>query len=135
MITVTAEAAKQIRLAAEQGGMEGLVLRLAARPTEAGGLEYGMGFDEVRDDDLTVTSEGVEVVFEPQYGPLLTGSVIDFVEIEPGQFHFIFMNPNDPNYRPADGCGCGSGGGCGGDSDSDNNSGGGCGCSGGGCSG
>lgn len=114
MITVTAEAAKQIRLAAEQGGMEELVLRLAARPVTNGGLEYGMGFDEPHDDDMSFTSEGVEVVFEPQYGPLLTGTVIDFVEIEPGQFHFIFMNPNDPNYAPAGGCGSSNdGGGCG----------------------
>ena len=115
MITVPTEAAKQIRLAAEQSNVETLALRLAARPTESGGLEYGMGFDEPHDDDLSITTEGIEVVLEPQCGPLLTGTVIDFVEIEPGQFHFIFMNPNDPNYAPAGGGGCGSsnGGGCG----------------------
>ena len=72
-------------------------------------------FDEVREEDLTFTSEGIELVLEPQYGPLLKGTVIDFVELEPGQFHFIFMNPNDTNCTPpgenqGGGCGCGSGG-------------------------
>lgn len=127
MITLTPEAAKQIRIAAEQGGMDNLALRLAARPSQQGGLEYGMGFDESSDDDLSFDCEGVTVVFEPQYGPMLSGAVIDFVEIEPGQFNFIFMNPNDANYMPSGGGGCGSGssgGGC---------SSGGCGSGGGGC--
>lgn len=120
MITVTPEAAKQIQMAAAQGGLEGLALRLAARPSAQGGLEYGMGFDDANDDDLSFTCEGVQVVLEAQYGPLLNGTTIDYVEIEPGQFHFIFMNPNDAGGS----CGSGGGGGCGS---------GGCG-SGGGCS-
>ncbi len=121
MITVTPEAAKQIQMAASQGGMEGLALRLAARPSAQGGLEYGMGFDDAHDDDLSFTCEGLNVVFEPQYGPLLTGTTIDYVELEPGQFHFIFMNPNDTG-----GGGCGSGGGGGGCSSGGCGSGGGC---------
>jgi len=32
--------------------------------------------------------------------PLLDQATMDYVEIEPGQFHFIFLNPKDPNYRP-----------------------------------
>lgn len=120
MITVTPEAAKQIQMAAAQGGLEGLALRLAARPSAQGGLEYGMGFDDANDDDLSFTCEGVQVVLEAQYGPLLNGTTIDYVEIEPGQFHFIFMNPNDAGGScgsggGSGGCGsggCGSGGGC-----------------------
>lgn len=118
MITVTPEAAKQIQMAAAQGGLEGLALRLAARPSAQGGLEYGMGFDDANDDDLSFDCEGVQVVLEAQYGPLLNGTTIDYVEIEPGQFHFIFMNPNDTGGSCGSGgggCGsggCGSGGGC-----------------------
>ncbi len=122
MITVTPEAAKQIQMAAAQGGMGNMALRLAARPGAHGGLEYGMGFDDANDDDLSFDCEGVQVVLEPQYGPLLQGTTIDYVELEPGQFHFIFMNPNDTG--DGGGCSSGSGGGC---------SSGGCG-SGGGCS-
>lgn len=126
MITLTPIAAEQILKAASENGMSGLALRLAARPALAGGLEYGMGFDESQDDDMSFNCEGVEVVFEPQYGPLLSGTVIDFVEMEPGQYNFIFMNPNDANFQPP-----GGGGGCGGGY---SGGGGGCGGGGGGCS-
>lgn len=117
MITVTPEAARQILQTASQGGMENMALRLAARPGPSGALEYGMGFDDAQEEDLSFDCEGVQVVLEAQYGPLLKGTTIDYVELEPGQFHFIFMNPNDAGCSSASngGCssgGCGSGGGC-----------------------
>ena len=31
---------------------------------------------------------------------MLRGATLDFVELEPGDFQFIFLNPNDPNYVP-----------------------------------
>jgi iron-sulfur cluster assembly protein len=31
---------------------------------------------------------------------LLDEAIMDYVEIEPGQFHFIFLNPKDANYQP-----------------------------------
>jgi iron-sulfur cluster assembly protein len=36
----------------------------------------------------------------PDSVELLKGATLDFVELEPGQFNFIFMNPNDPEYVP-----------------------------------
>ena len=30
----------------------------------------------------------------------MEGATLDYVEIEPGDFNFIFMNPNDPSYVP-----------------------------------
>jgi len=59
-----------------------------------------MGFDEPTEDDIRLTSEGVDVVIAPEYVPLLDQTVMDYVELEPGQFHFIFLNPKDPTYRP-----------------------------------
>lgn len=117
MITLTPQAAKQVRIAAEQGDMANMALRLAAKQNPDGSLDYGMGFDEVQDDDMVFQCEGIEVVFAPQYGPLLKDAVLDYVEIEPGQYHFIFQNPNDANCSPSGeggGCGGGSCGGCGG---------------------
>lgn len=114
MITLTPQAADQIRIAAQQSDAENLALRLAARQNPDGSMEYGMGFDESNEDDLSFTCEGIEVVFAPQYGPLLKDTVIDFVELEPNQYHFIFVNPNDANCSSGHGeGGCGSGG-CGG---------------------
>ncbi|MCK9530531.1 MAG: iron-sulfur cluster assembly accessory protein [Gammaproteobacteria bacterium] len=119
MITVTSEAAKQILAAAEQGGMQNLSLRLAARPLDNGSIEYGMGFDECSEDDLVFNCEGIEVIIHPSHEPLLAEATLDYVELEPGDFRFIFLNPNDPDYVPpgSDQDGCGSGGkssGCGG---------------------
>lgn len=112
MITLTNAAIEQVKSAAALSGAEGLALRLAARKNDDGSMEYGMGFDEPSDDDLAFKFGELDVVMGGEYGPLLNGTTIDYVELEPGQFHFIFMNPNDANYQPEGGSGggCGSGG-------------------------
>jgi iron-sulfur cluster assembly protein len=111
MITLTPAAIEQVKASAAQSGAEGMALRLAARKNSDGTLEYGMGFDEPNDDDLAFKFGDVEVVMGGEFGPLLNGTTLDYVELEPGQFHFIFLNPNDANYQPP---GESSGGGCGG---------------------
>jgi len=101
MMTITKRAAEQILEAAKQGNMQGLALRLAPFRKEDGSIEYNrMGFDEIKEEDVLISSDGVDVVFESVYKELLNGATLDFVEIEPGQFNFIFLNPNDPNYVP-----------------------------------
>lgn len=116
MITVTPDAARQILIAAEQGGMQNLSLRLAARRQHDGSIEYGMGFDECAEDDLVFTCEGIEVIIHPTHEYLLTGATLDYVELEPGDFRFIFLNPNDPHFVPPGthqgGCDSGSSSGC-----------------------
>jgi iron-sulfur cluster assembly protein len=112
MITLTIEAAKQVRTAAAQSQSEGMALRLAAKENPDGSLEYGLGFDDVKDDDMLFKCEGVDIIFAPQYGPLLNGATLDYVEITEGDYRFIFLNPNDSNYTPPveSGGSCGSGG-------------------------
>ena len=101
MINVTPEAAKQISESAKQGQSDGLALRIAAKQKDDGSIDYMMGFDDAHyDEDIEVTSEGVKLVTGATYVQLLNGMTIDYVEIEPGQFNFIFLNPNDPNYQP-----------------------------------
>lgn len=101
MITITPEAAKQIRHSAKEEHLEGLALRVAAKRNADGSIHYGMGFDdEGREEDLQFNSEGIDIVIAPVSIDLLNGTVIDFVELEPGNFNFIFMNPNDPNFTP-----------------------------------
>lgn len=102
MITLTPAAIEQVMQSAEQSNAAGLALRLAARKNPDGSIDYGMGFDEPKDDDLLFRFKDVEVVMSGEYGPLLNGATIDYVELEPGQFHFIFLNPNDANYQPPD---------------------------------
>lgn len=100
MITVTPRAAEQIKKAADQGDAANLGLRIAVRETADGGFDYGMGFDEAKDNDMVFTSEGVDLIIAPEFGPALKGTVVDYVEIEPGNHRFIVMNPNDPHYVP-----------------------------------
>ena len=100
MIKVTAEAARQIKLSAKQGKSEGMPLRIAATRNEDDSIHYGMGFDDSKEDDISITSGDVELVVSPISADLLNGTVLDFVELEPGKHQFIFMNPNDPSYTP-----------------------------------
>jgi iron-sulfur cluster assembly protein len=100
MFQVTPAAARQVREAAKQGGAEGMALRLAAQQRADGSFDYRMGFDEAGDDDICFRSEGIDVCMAPEYVPLLDAAVMDYVELEPGEQRFIFLNPKDPNYVP-----------------------------------
>ncbi len=100
MITITPSAAEQIRNSAKQGNMMGMPLRVACMRNPDGSLHYAVGFDDQnRDGDQTYQSEGIDLVIAPTSLNLLQGTVVDYVELEPGKFEMIFMNPNDPNYQ------------------------------------
>ena len=101
MITITPAAAKQISASASQGNMEGLSMRIAAKRNPDGSVHYGMGFDDQQlEGDLHITSEGINIVISETSKTLLEGTTLDYVELEPDEFQFIFMNPNDANYTP-----------------------------------
>ncbi|QTR49918.1 HesB/IscA family protein [Candidatus Thiothrix anitrata] len=98
MITVTPQAATQIRTASVQGNAIGLPLRIAIQQKPAAGLHYLMGFDDQeKEGDTKVETEGVTLVVDAASQPLAQGMTLDFVELE-GKMEFIFINPNDPNY-------------------------------------
>ncbi len=100
MITVTPAAATQVRTASVQGNAIGLPLRIAIQKKPDGGFHYLMGFDDQsKDGDQKIESEGVALVVDAASQPLVAGMTLDFVEME-GKLEFVFINPNDPNYRP-----------------------------------
>lgn len=99
MITVTPAAIEQIRKAAEQGNMQGLALRLAATRRDDGSLHYGMGFDQATDDDAELKVQGISVIVGPEHAELLKELTLDYVQLDSGEYNFIFINPADPNYR------------------------------------
>jgi iron-sulfur cluster assembly protein len=92
-----------------------MALRIAARREFDGSIQYGMGFDDSSEEDLQIVTEGVTVLVAPDHQQLLGGATLDFVEMSPGDFRFIFVNPNDLGGSS---CGTsqqgGGGGGCGG---------------------
>ncbi|HSG77317.1 MAG TPA: iron-sulfur cluster assembly accessory protein [Burkholderiales bacterium] len=94
MIKVTPQAAEQILKSAA-----GACLRLAARLGDKGVIEYGMGFDEKAEGDTQFESAGVQVLVSPGSVELLTGATLDYVELNPGEWRFIFINPNDPSHK------------------------------------
>jgi len=99
MMTITADAAEQIKASANQQHVDDMPLRIAAKKADDGSIEYAMGFaDETSADDLSVTSEGINIVLAPTSALLLKDAVMDYVEIEPGEYNFIFSNPNDPHH-------------------------------------
>ena len=100
MITITPTAAAQIKLSAEQGKTEGMSLRIAATRNDDNSIHYGMGFDDSKEDDVTVSAHDIQIIVSASSAELLKNSTIDFVELEPDKFQFIFMNPNDPAYKP-----------------------------------
>ncbi len=99
MITITPNAAKQIRMAADQSNSDDIFLRLAARREEGGAIEYGMGFDEMGGTDELIASQGIDVIIASSCADLLKGTTLDYVEIAPGDFRFIFSNPNDKQHQ------------------------------------
>jgi len=99
MITVTPQAAEQIAKSAQQAGPGELCLRVAARLDDKGVIEYGMGFDDQADGDLLVAAGAITLLVSPGSVELLTGATLDYVEINPGEPRFIFINPNDPSHK------------------------------------
>ncbi len=77
-----------------------MALRIAATITADETINYGIGFDETKEGDVQFTNDGVNFLVSPDCLELLNGAHIDYVEIENDQHHFIFLNPNDPNYKP-----------------------------------
>lgn len=111
MFTVTTQAAVQIAKAAEESNAQGMALRIAAKITPEG-LELGMGFDEPRIEDMEIVCPaGVNVLIGPKSWEILKGATMDYVELEPGRFGFVFIPPkaSEPEPAPSSG-GCGSGG-------------------------
>jgi iron-sulfur cluster assembly protein len=114
MFQVTSAAAEQIRNAAEAQDDEPS-LRVAAKVDDDGALVYGMGFDEERENDIIIQCEGVTLLISPRSLEYLDEATLDFVELKPGEFQFVFMNPKEGACSGnTDGpSGCGScGGGC-----------------------
>ena len=101
MIKLTDAAVKQILLSAEQGKMQAIPLRVAIKEQDDGSFHYAMGFDEQRlPGDIFVNIEDINLVVSETSKDLAEGMTIDYVELEAGKQDFIFLNPNDPTYRP-----------------------------------
>ncbi len=118
MFTLTSAAARQIQQAASSSGAQEMALRIAAKVDTDGSMQYGMGFDDPKDEDMKLDLDGVAVVIADESQELLVDTVLDYVELNPGEFNFIFIDgrqsQDTPEQASPGGCGSGgcSGGGC-----------------------
>ncbi|HMA08755.1 MAG TPA: hypothetical protein VKP68_12865 [Ramlibacter sp.] len=120
--SITAPAVQEILAAAARSDAVGLALRVAAKGTPDG-IDYGMGFDEPGQDDEVRDFSGLTVVVATPSRRWLEGTVLDYVEIEPGRHDFIFVptalsaagcaTPSAGAARAAKSCGGGGCSGCG----------------------
>jgi iron-sulfur cluster assembly accessory protein len=102
VVKVTESAASEIKtMLAKEAESAGKGLRVYIEAGGCSGMQYGMVFDEKRQDDLTAEFHGVSVVVDPISADYLRGSVIDFVDSLTGGGFKI----SNPNARQS--CGCG----------------------------
>lgn len=94
LLALTPAAASRILSEADAADLEEALIRFAARVADDGvTVEYGMGFDERREQDTAFEVDGVTVLVSPPSVELLRGTTVDFVEIAPGEHRFIFSRP------------------------------------------
>lgn len=101
MITLTSRAADKIRSMQEELNAPGKNLRLFVENGGCSGMQYGMSFDESKDGDTRVESEGVAILIDDKSATYLKGLNVDFDDGLQGH-GFEIKNPNAKST-----CGCG----------------------------
>lgn len=91
MFRLTAEAATQIRNATLTSNNTEMALRVAAKRNADGDVEYAMGFDDGHENDTELSAAGVRVLISNHSAALLDDIELDYVELTPGEFNFIFV--------------------------------------------
>jgi|TARA_R110002074_G_scaffold395044_1_gene582941 iron-sulfur cluster insertion protein len=81
---------------------EDISLRVFIQGGGCSGFQYGFTFDETKDDDEVVVTDGVTLVVDPLSLQYLDGSEIDYSN-DHFNSQFIIRNPNVQTT-----CGCGS---------------------------
>jgi iron-sulfur cluster assembly accessory protein len=101
-ITLTDQAKIKVKTLIEAEGRNDLRLRVSVQPGGCSGLIYQLYFDEqLAEDDVVKSFDGVEVVVDKMSVPYLDGSSIDFEDTIQKQ-GFTIDNPN-----AAGSCACG----------------------------
>ena len=102
VITLTDSAIGQVKtLLAKDIESAGKPLRIYVEGGGCSGMQYGMVFDEMRDDDVSAEFDGIRVVVDPFSANYLRGTIVDFKdELNGGGFKIT-----NPNARQS--CGCG----------------------------
>ena len=102
VVTLTESAARQIAaMQAEDKENAGKALRVFIEAGGCSGMQYGMVFDDARDQDIVAEFFGVRVLVDPVSANYVRGARIDFSDALTGG-GFKIANPNAHST-----CGCG----------------------------
>lgn len=102
IVSLTESAANHLReLLTNDKEYSGKTLRVFVEGGGCSGMQYGMVFDERREDDFAAEFHGVAVLVDPFSANYLRGALVDFKdELNGGGFKI-----SNPNARQS--CGCG----------------------------
>ncbi len=102
LISLTDDAAGQLRTMIEKKGNPGLGLRVWVQAGGCSGFSYGMALDDAPlDDDVISQVSGLKVIVDASSAPHLQGAKVDYVDSLMGA-GFTVLNPNAVSS-----CGCG----------------------------
>jgi iron-sulfur cluster assembly accessory protein len=102
-IALTPAAARRVAVIAARQGRPSAGLRLSVEGGGCAGFQYRFELaDAAGDDDHEVLTDGVALLVDSMSLPLVSGSVVDYVE-SLGGAAFQVRNPN-----AASSCGCGT---------------------------
>ena len=101
MISFTDRSVAQIRQLEAEKAKEGQLLRIFVDAGGCSGFEYGMSFDEIKEEDKVLENNGVSFLIDETSLEYLNGSVVDFDDGLNGK-GFDIQNPNANST-----CGCG----------------------------
>ncbi len=101
VVTLTENAAEQVKSMLLDPENQGKTLRVYVERGGCSGMQYGLVFDEERPDDARAEFFGVAVLVDPFSAGYLSGSQVDFVDSLTGG-GFKVHNP-----RARQSCGCG----------------------------
>jgi iron-sulfur cluster insertion protein len=102
-VVLTENAVRRIAILKTEENAENAFLRIAVSGGGCSGFQYGLSFDDQRqEDDFLFERDGVGVIIDDVSLGLLNGAEVDFVEDLMGA-SFQIRNPN-----AASSCGCGN---------------------------
>jgi len=100
MPKMTPAAAAAILDSANRSGAQGMALRLAVKVGANGAVQFGLGFDEEREQDRVIESHGARLLIAPPSQPLLAGVTLDFGEMDNGELGFVFLRGEGGSGKP-----------------------------------
>jgi len=128
ILFVSAEAAQAVKNILAERNLEGYALRIYVSGSGCSGVQFGMALDNnIRQADLTMNVEGIQIVVDEVSIDYLRGAKVDFVNDPQRGAGFVVDSPlasqgggcscgsksESHSHAEGDACGCGGSCGCG----------------------